>query len=280
METLETLAKFVAAYPQLKAGKLQYAFLGGTAVRLNQEMVGVMGYDVRPISDFDIIVLYGGGNYPVHQCDLDKIFGVASLNLNNVLNYIVDTKIDKKKYWFMDGTFLTFTKTCAVDNPREKDFEDIALLYNLGLINFKRLGRLYESSDRITKNSKLIIDILQNFLEYQTQDKIKLFQTFPRLVNLVDEFPDYKKAMGKLQDHASQNGKNGYQLSSVLYDIHSIVREVENHNKMRVLTALLKIAKNNDYRDFDRLVHQYLLPKFRYSSKRKQTKLIKNLESN
>jgi hypothetical protein len=268
METLETLSKFTEKYPQTSDGKLQYSFLGGTAVRLHQEQFN--SKDKRPISDFDLLVFNSDNFYPVHNCSIDNVFGVISGKEKEFDKYVISTKIQDKDYYFMNGTFLTLTKTCAIDNPREKDFKDIQILYSNNLIDFEELNSLYLKAERLIKRPNLSVNTLRWILEHPTSDNIRLFQTFPRLVNLVGEFEDTippEEAVSSYV-HSDQN-KDGYALASVVYNVHSFLREFKESSegeRLVMMKKLLKIAKKNDYIDFDRIVNWDLIPKARYSS--------------
>ena len=55
METLASLVNFANKYPQTIGGELQYLFLGGTGVRLNQ--MSVDSESARSITDIDLLVL-------------------------------------------------------------------------------------------------------------------------------------------------------------------------------------------------------------------------------
>ena len=178
----------------------------------------------------------------------------------------------------MNGTFLTVTKTCAIDSPREKDFRDVKCLDECGLIDFDKLRPLYKRASRITGNADLVIDSLQWFLTSPNPGKIKLFQTFSKLINFIDEFKDPMMIRGRLLGYAIEEQKPGYEIASVIYDIHCLIRECDDREKIKLLDPLLGIAIRNDYRDFDRVIHEDLIPRFRYvRSQIERRKLITNL---
>ncbi len=58
MESLESLEKFVYNYPQKSNFSLNYAFVGGTSIRLFQEKYPY--FPKRKISDFDLIAFNNG----------------------------------------------------------------------------------------------------------------------------------------------------------------------------------------------------------------------------
>lgn len=277
METLETLSKFVEKYPQKKNRKLQYSFLGGTAVRLIQESIG-WKYK-RPISDFDILV-FGGEPYPVHQCTPDNVFGVISSNVGSLRKYISCLNLKDKRYYHMNAPFLALTKTCAIDTPREKDFEDVKFLYDSGLIN-NQLKHLFANANRLTKNSDLALETFNWFFEGDDPNKVKLFQTFPRFVNILNEFNNPKEIKNLLLEYTQRDkDKSGYQLASVIYDSHSLLRELghmSEQKKKEVLKKLLNIAEKNDYADFDRIVHENFVPKVRYSIPKERERFLRSL---
>jgi len=130
MESLGSLARFVDKNPQVVEGILQYAFLGGTAIRLTQEKAQYEE-EMRDFSDFDVLV-FGDGQYPIHQSSLDNILGSFSVSREDALGCISDVELNGRNYRFMDGNFLTLTKTCVVDcQPREKDYKDVFCLNDL-----------------------------------------------------------------------------------------------------------------------------------------------------
>jgi len=267
MESLATLVEFTDKYPQLKDGKLQYAFLGGTAVRLNQALVD--SSDLRLITDLDLLV-FEEDNYPVHQCRPNNIFSSVSLDEEEARQYVRSAELGSKTYHFMNGTFLTFTKTCAVDNPREKDYNDIAFLNNAGLVDFNKLKELYSKALRVTKNFQLVLDTLKWFLDSEEESsvaKTSLFCTFPRFVNLLDEFEETEEIKDLLVEFAEEYKGDNNALSSVIYNVQNIVREFPKPSesvRKGALEVLLTMAGAEDYRDFDRYVNYDVVPKMRY----------------
>jgi len=267
METLENLSKFVETYPQVESGKRNYVFTGGTAVRLNQELAN--SSDRRPITDFDILVL-NNKNYPTHQFKL----GNTDLDFlpKEKLEYFIESyKINEKDYHFLDGTYLTLTKTCSLDCPREKDFEDISILYNLNLIDFDKLKTLYSKFDKVTNNVLLVEANLKWLLDSDFEEhpnRIHLFNSFLPFVNFIDEFSNPELVKNYLEDFVEEYQGNGEAVSSVIYNIHSIIREgrdFSEEKKLNLTDNLLSIAGLSDYRDFDRRVQFDILPKLRYS---------------
>src|SRR3989344_510510 len=119
METLESLAKFTEKYPQKIRDRFQYAFLGGTAIRLHQQQAGSSEY--RQISDFDLLV-FGEQQYPVHSFTPSSFFDGTPMKRRELFPYVSKITVRDKDYGVMNGAFLALTKTCAIDNPREKDY--------------------------------------------------------------------------------------------------------------------------------------------------------------
>lgn len=270
METLKSLRKFVEEHPQKTSRNLNYIFIGGTAVRLNEEMVGIER-EHRPISDFDLLVLNGSKKYPVHQCDLDAVFGLASLGKRGVENFIESYTIRDKEYYFANGTFLTLTKTCVGDTLRSKDYEDILRLHDVGLIDFERLKDLYKKAERITPKSDLVVDTLYWFLESRDVVRERLFSSFPNLVNLLGEFKHPEYVRDEFVLFAGDNPNlSGRALNSIVYDIDSTVRLLDDDIRLRVFRALLNHAKDSSYTDFSREIHQDILPKLRYATSKSQ----------
>ena len=273
METLYSLRKFTEKYPQKKRGKLQYTFIGGTAIRLAQEKVNFA--DKRSISDFDLFV-FENGNYPVHSFDVKR--GFVPLKKEQFYGYVDSTNVKGKKYFFMDGSFLALSKTCAIDNPREKDYHDLKFLYDTNQIDKIKLKGLFESSEILTNNSNLSIDIFNSLMKRKNSQNINLFQSFPHYVNLVDEFDKKDKAKKIIRDYSFKDkNKSGYALSSILYNSHLLIREIGNFkdeakekDKLNFLEDLLLMASFNDHVDFDRKVHQEYLPQLRYASNKNE----------
>jgi hypothetical protein len=288
METLESLAKFVGKYPQKEGKWLKYAFLGGTAVRLHQQASESESY--RPISDFDLLV-FGEPRYPVHSFTPSQFLSGTPLRRRDLFPYVtkVSPQENGQNYYVMDGAFLALTKTCAIDCPREKDFDDLASLYDLGIIDLDKLNALFSKADRVTKNSDLVLDTFEWFFSGdRSPEKVKLFQSFPRLANLLDEFsdkehPSYLERVHDIRDslvNFSRNySGNGYALSSVLYDTHALLRELDNDSRKdtKLLGIVLSHAARNDYRDFSETVHHKLIPGVRYAPEGNKGKCLKDL---
>lgn len=266
METLETLAKFTEEFPQKSEGNINYAFLGGTAVRLVQEKH--ITDERRPISDFDILVFKKGTAYPCHQFGVG-IAGAFEINEANAERYVDSVKIRGKDYFYMNPDFLTATKSWVTNSPREKDFSDIRFLYEKNLVKFEGLEPLCKVSPRITPNCDLVLGNLEWFFNDISKDKVKLFATFPRLVNLLDEYSEPEKVRSIFMDYISRSEKNGNQESSIVYSIHSLVREFDDEIvKYELLHPLLEKALKNDVTDFDREVTWNLIPEARYGNKK------------
>ena len=212
METLDTLRKFTEKYPQKIEEQLEYSFLGGTAIRLLQEAIG--SKEKRPISDFDLLIFKSQGLYPVHNCYTKDVFGVISSNPAELSDYVTSVVIKGKGYFSMNGTFLTLTKTCAMDNPREKDYHDVQFLNSENLIDFNELDSLYNRANRLTNVPQIPIKVLKFILEHKNS---KLFQTFPRLANLISEFDNTEKVTEMLSDYSKKDLEKDFILMSVLY---------------------------------------------------------------
>jgi len=268
METLASLVNFANKYPQTIGGELQYLFLGGTGVRLNQ--MSVDSESVRPITDIDLLVL-GNNKYPVHQCTPEDVFGAISIDRTELSDYIKSVKIGNQNYSFVDGTFLTLTKTCAMDNPRTKDYEDIVSLYELDLIDFDKLKDLYFDAPRVNNNSELIVNNLKWFLDEnknKSSNRASLFCSFPRLVNFLSEFENPIEIRDLLVEFSEEYKSDGMAISSVVYNVHNVVREFDKcdeEKKKNIVETLLTEAGVHDYRDFDEMVNFGILPKIRYS---------------
>lgn len=271
METLETLSRFTDKYLQKEGGKLNYVFLGGTAIRLIQEQVNAPG-ERRVVSDFDLLS-FVEKPYPVHSLNPEIIFKLVSLEKGSLMRNVDSTIINGKKYFFMDGAFLTMTKTCAIDTPREKDYNDIKFLYQFKKIDKESLRNLFQKTRTITNNSSIPLETLVWFFEKDLGDanKIRLFQAFPNLVNLTAEFKDISGVRDKLFKYIKRDtSKTGYQISSIIRNFHSLIREVgdvDDSFKKNVLDRAIKLAQNHYYTDMDYAVNRILVPEIRYSSK-------------
>src|SRR3989344_503109 len=273
METLESLAKFTEKYPQKIGDRFQYAFLGGTAIRLHQQQAGVSEY--RPISDFDLLV-FGEQKYPVHSFTPSSFFDGSPMKRRELFPHISKVFIRDKNYYAMNGAFLSLTKTCAIDTPREKDYVDLTSIHSIGLIDDEKLASLFLKSSRITKNTPLVSDTFKWFFEgEQNSGKIKLFQAFPRLVNLLDEFSDSEhpfyldcvhKARSLLLGVAEKSRHSGYEFASIVYDIDTILRELPIVDRKKTLRDALSFAERQDYRDFSELVHNQIAPALRFAT--------------
>ena len=268
MENLASLVNFTNKYPQIVDGELQYLFLGGTGIRLNQ--MSVNSPSVRPITDIDLLVL-GNIKYPVHQCTPEDVFGAISIDRVELKNYIKSLDIGNKNYSFVDGTFLTLTKTCAMDNPRIKDYEDIVSLYQFSLIDFNKLKDLYFNATRVNNDSELIVNTLKWFLDENKEKNYNyahLFCSFPRFVNFLSEFENPIKIRNLLVEFGEEYEFDGMAISSVVYNIHNVVREFaecDEEKRKELVESLLTEAGVHDYRDFDELINFGILPKIRYA---------------
>jgi len=120
-------------------------------------------------------------------------------------------------------------------------------------------------------------------LDHPTADNVRMFQTFPRLVNLMGEFEDTDRAEQVVSSYIQlDQGKDGYALASVVYNAHSFLREFKDYSeeeKLSILQRLLIIARKNDYVDFDRIVNWDLIPKARYSSSQGKKLILSKLDS-
>lgn len=271
METLATLERFVDKYPQIAETGLQYAFLGGTAIRLHQEKHRTE--ERRPISDFDIVIFNGQG-YPVHSCTPENVFESMSLDQRTCLDHVETVDIRGRNYQFMDGDFLTVSKTCVIDIPREKDYFDIKTLQEIGAINPKELKRLLSRTRRVTRNSGLVVKSLMWLLEDTEARKVKLFQSFPWLVNLFDETSDSEEMRERMLEYAGSEEKTGYQVSTVIRSISQMMAYVPESRRKEVLEHALTVARENSYTDFDRIVHQRWLPSLKYASQKQKGKSL------
>lgn len=297
MESLESLLKFTEKFPQVVGNKLQYAFLGGTAIRLHKEEI-CADFE-REISDFDILLFNGKDDYGTHSCSTKDVFGILSGTQDELEKYVQNVKLNGKNYQIMDATFLTLTKTCAIDNPREKDYRDVQFLYDSRLINLRELDSLYKKSERFkeikkTNPLRILKLLLDNSKIYEKDNgekieekrkksekdfelKMRLFQTFPNLIKLLDKFKDDKRAFNLISDYVSNDSsKNGYSLNSVFYNINSFIdsalknprnpkisgnSKFSEEEKFYHLSNLLEKARNSNYIKFDRVVHNKLIPR-------------------
>ncbi len=271
MESLASLSRFTEKYPQMVNEELQYSFTGGSGIRLNQELA--KSQERRPITDFDLIIFREDESvkYPTHQFNLKRVRDLIDLTDSEVLDLVKFVEIDGKKYYFMDSNFLTLSKTCAFDNPRPKDLDDIYRLDELDLIDFGKLKELYSKAVTITHNSDLVIETLKWVINYPKDETIareKLFASFPKLVNLLNEFEKYDLAKNMVVSFCEEYSGDGNATASVIYNVHSVIREVrfdEEDEKLETLDWLLTKAGLEDYRDFDHEVHLTIIPKLRYS---------------
>lgn len=256
-ESLESLSSFVRENPQVESQRLQYAFLGGTAIRLIQESMGAK--EKRIISDFDI-VRFEKKTYSVHALDPEIVFGLVHLDKEGLIGHVSDTEIEGREYYFLDGSFLTLTKTCALDSPREKDYKDVSFLYENGAIDLDKLRKLYEKTNILPNNPELALNTLEWMLDRDKDidDKIRLFQTFPKLVNLLDKFDDSESARKVIMGHVQSNvSKGGYELSSVLYGINSVISKIDDiseEEKREKLSYLLRESEKSNHIDFNKYI--------------------------
>jgi hypothetical protein len=267
MESLESLSRFVERYPQEKKGILQYSFLGGTAIRLIQEKQD-FGPEKRIISDFDLLS-FANGSYPVHTINPSLVFGLLDISEGELERYVDEVKIKNKNYKYMNGSFLAFSKSCAIDNPREKDYFDVKYLWDNNHIKKGDLSHLLDVSQVINNSKGIALESFSWFFENCSKSKCNLYQSFPRFVNLISEFKDVEKARSILVNYSKKDSeKTGYAVSSVIYDIHSVIKELsslQEKDKLKILKSLSSFAVNHDHIDFDRKVHRELVPKARNS---------------
>jgi len=221
------------------------------------------------------ILAFEDESYPIHTFMKKDVSFVTSLSLSEVKKYVSSVNLKGKQYFFLDGNFLTLTKTCARDTPREKDFYDILTLKNLNEINMNKLSYLFAKCPRITSNTSLVTKMFEWFFsEGEEKKKIKLFQTFPHLINLLDEFESPLGIKEKVLKYSSKEDKGGYQLSTIMNNINLLIREVDPLQREKALDKLLNYALKNDYLDFDRKVNFDLLPRFRYDKKKDKNKIL------
>ncbi|PIN90655.1 hypothetical protein COU57_02880 [Candidatus Pacearchaeota archaeon CG10_big_fil_rev_8_21_14_0_10_32_14] len=280
METLETLSRFIERFKQKEGEELRYVFVGGTAVRLHQEKDNFVSDHKRNITDFDIIS-FSGKRYPVHTFDPDDVQGLVYIQKEDLLSFVASTGINGRDIYFMNGDFISASKLCMIDHPREKDYDDVLYLRSNNHIIPSRLKYLFETAPRLTKKSDLVMGTF-NYLMDNDPVKIKLFQGFSSLVNLLDDFENPEVVRELLYEYALRDrDKTGHGVNSVLYDTHAVIKEVNEmseEQKAIVLDSLLSLAENNTYVDYDQIVHQDLVPKVRYSrSIDEKFKIIDNL---
>lgn len=268
METLSTLKKFSETYPQFKEGNLSYAFTGGTAVRLCQEKTGFS--KKREISDFDLIV-FGDGKYPVHS--FDKNQRLVPLDDEKIKSYVDKVRIKDKDYFFMGGSFLALSKTCAIDTPREKDYNDVKFLYDSNQIDRPSLESLFLSSEVLSNNSHLSMQVFDSLLSEHNPDNLRLFQSFRNYINLLDSFSSKDKVSDLIKSYVKNDkDKSGYAISNILYNSNFLVdqmKDLPERSRLKFLESAFVFASENDYIDFDRKVHGEILPKLKYSNSNK-----------
>jgi len=80
------------------------------------------------------------------------------------------------------------------------------------------------------------------FSEGEEKKKIKLFQTFPHLINLLDEFESPLGIKEKVLKYSSKEDKGGYQLSTIMNNINLLIREVDPLQREKALDKLLNYA--------------------------------------
>src|SRR3989344_284304 len=244
MENLASLVNFTNKYPQIVDGELQYLFLGGTGIRLNQ--MSVNSPSVRPITDIDLLVL-GNIKYPVHRCTPEDVFGAISIDRVELKNYIKSLDIGIK------------------------DYEDIVSLYQFSLIDFNKLKDLYFNATRVNNDSELIVNTLKWFLDENKEKNYNyahLFCSFPRFVNFLSEFENPIEIRNLLVEFGEEYEFDGMAISSVVYNIHNVVREFaecDEEKRKELVESLLTEAGVHDYRDFDELINFGILPKIRYA---------------
>lgn len=272
METIDTLLDFIEKHPQKEDNNFNYFFLGGTAVRLNQMLyegrTGKKFQHLRSISDFDIVCL-DSGKYPVHSCKVEDIFSSLAMSKEEIMDYVLSTNIRGEEIYFLDQNFVAVSKTTTLDSPREKDFEDVSLLFDVGF-DTEKLKKLYLKSPRTTKNTDLVVNTLFKILEtgqYKKEVAKKMFGAFPRFVNLLDLFgkTETKSVYDIIQNHCEKESKPAYEINSVIYDAMHFVEQVPVELRQECLTSMLAYSLNLDYREFDKIMHQDLLPTMKYS---------------
>lgn len=275
METIDTLLDFIDKNPQKEDGRFNYFFLGGTAVRLNQmlyeEKTGKKFPQLRGISDFDIVCL-DSGKYPVHSCNVEDIFSSLSISKEEIMDYVLSTNIRRKEIYFLDQNFVAVSKTATLDSPREKDFEDASLLFEIGF-DTEKLKKLYLKSPRITKNMDIVVDAFFKILEtgrYKKEVAKKMFGTFPRLVNLLDLFEKAEKndVFDTLKNHCEKESKSAYEINGVIYGVMQFIEQAPVEIRPECLNSMLAYSLNQDYREFDAIMQRDLLPMMKYSQTR------------
>lgn len=280
MPALTDILRFVNRLPQVDSdGSINYLFIGGTAVRLNEELYRqktedyYQGIKPRELTDLDIVALKPR-NYDVHNCQPQDVFLTLSIPESDIPEFTKSVDIRGTDVHFLDEHFTTATK--SVFTPRDKDYEDVCRLYSLGL-DENKLSKAFSYSQRTTKNPEVLIPTFEKIMGLRSRDPNlarKMFRSFPSLVNLLDSLSrdiNLREAVyNKIQDYTLKETKDGYQIGSILLNLNEILDVAPRELTIDIIDSFLDISIYNDYREIDKETHYFIVPALKWAGTDKE----------
>ncbi len=214
----------------------------------------------------------------VHTLNPKIVFGLINLSEKEIKQCVTSLKARGKEYFSMDGSFLALTKSCAIDNPRQKDFDDLKYLFYKNEIDFDKLCCLFDKTYFLNNSRKIASENFKWFFS-EEDEKFKsfLFGSFPNFVNLISNFENYYPSREFLLNFVKENSsKDRKSFSSVLYDLGLVFNKIdisEDEGKLKILASLLDSSKDLSHNEFNQLIQWKILPKFS-KDKRKNKEIL------
>lgn len=283
---LSTLLEFVDRHPQKERGSLNYIPFGGAAVRVLQEDYKnrnncYLNEPPRAISDVDLLVLNSNKSYPAHSSTLKDVFNTGiHLSLDELLNNICSVNVAGREIVVPNRELLVASKSLFTQAERMKDYDDVALVYPMG-IDGAKLADLYEKCLFLPKEGVEMVKALESALDLRMKNKemgYRFFANFPWKISVLHVFgPERGNASSTIDNYIRTDlGKNGYQLTRVLQDVSCVLEQVPKDKRKEALFGLLLKAKDLHYTEFDDLVHYKIIRALKYSES--EPEKIKRLE--
>lgn len=273
---LTVLLEFVDKYPQREGDSFNYIVFGGAAVRVLEEAYRhehkrYFREPPRIISDVDLLVINPEKSYPVHSTTMKDVFNTGiRLSLEDLLNNVNVVNVVGREVVVPNKELLIASKSLSIQTTRMKDYDDIALIYSMG-IDKNRLAKLFEKCLFLPKAGGEFVSLLEDALAYKESDKeqgYRFFANVQQRINVLFNFPlpERKKVSQIISSYIGEDlGKDGYQISRVLQDVASVLVHIPNKRRKKALSNLFSKAENLHYTEFDILVHYKFIPALMYS---------------
>jgi len=283
---LNLLLDFVDANPQRGAdGGLNYVPFGGSAVRaLEERYKKARGQYFRSpprvISDVDVLAL-GDNSYPVHSSSLNDIFCTGiKMSEPELRENLVGVSVKGREIVVPNPELIIATK--SVRTPRQKDYDDVALLHSMG-IDESKLARVYEKCGIIAKNGPLVVSLLERTLSKLSKtprEGQRFLANLTQYVNLIDSLPKEQRAQAGevIEGYVGEDkDKDGYESSTVLNNVHNVWRHVPARHKIEVMRNLFLAAKKEDHTEFDNYIHFKVVPSLEFAEENQREGVLRKL---